>query len=110
MPFTREQIIKREFQNYSTQIQIGTVLAMACLKAYGATMSTMLAVFVPQTCPPTAEIPYKHLCTIHENFYGITNFNKVVLAVNFTCFACFILCEAVLFRREGAFFLALAAT
>lgn len=94
------QIIKREFQSYSTQIQIGTCFVLACFKVYSATMATMLAVFVPQTCPPTPAEPYSHLCTIQENFFGISTFNKIVLGVNFFCFASFIVCELVLFRRE----------
>lgn len=65
-------------------------------------MATMLAVFVPQTCPPTPDDPLPHLCSIRENFYGISHFNQAVLAVNLACFVAFIACEAVIFRREGA--------
>lgn len=94
------QVVKKEFESRADEIQIVSCLVNACLKLYGALMATMLAVFVPQTCPPSERYNEYHTCTIHENFVGITPYNKIVLAMNFFCFLFFVGCEAVLFRRE----------
>ena len=68
--------------------------------AYVGTMAAMLAIFVPQKCPPTATNPTIHTCNIYDNITDLTPFNKAVLALNAFTLIMMLLTEYSVFRRE----------
>lgn len=68
--------------------------------AFKVVMATLLAVFVPQTCPPSPTNPEKHDCTMEENFTDLTSFNKVALAFNFIALGFILLMFYIVWIRE----------
>jgi hypothetical protein len=73
----------------------------------------MLAVFVPQSCPASANVGQAdtcdgctceviaHDCSFSENFRCLTQFNQFVLAWNFICLALLIFHYFLVWRREN---------
>ena len=68
--------------------------------AYVGTMAAMLAIFVPQRCPPTESQPTEHTCNLYENTHDLSLFNQAVLAVNAITLVMMLLTEISVFRRE----------
>jgi hypothetical protein len=68
--------------------------------AYVGTMASMLAIFVPQTCPPTPAEPIEHTCNLYENTHDLSLLNQVVLGLNALTLVMMLLTEYSVFRRE----------
>ena len=68
--------------------------------AYVGTMAAMLAIFVPQRCPPTALTPSYHTCNLYENTHDLSLLNQAVLAFNGMTLIMMLLTELSVFRRE----------
>ena len=68
--------------------------------AYVGTMAAMLAIFVPQRCPPTALSPSYHTCNLYENTHDLSLLNQAVLAFNGMTLIMMLLTELSVFRRE----------
>ena len=68
--------------------------------AYVGTMAAMLAIFVPQRCPPTALIPTPHTCNLYENTHDLSLLNRAVLFFNGATLVMMLLTEMSVFRRE----------
>ena len=68
---------------------------------YVGVVSSLLSLFTPQNCPPTAAIPNAHSCSLAENTRDLSVFNAGVLALN--CFTLFTiaLTESLIYRREN---------
>jgi len=74
-------------------------------------MASMLAVFVPQSCPGNEEnipggsgnctdIVGVHDCSFEENFRCLTPYNQFVLATNFICLFALVCHYVLVWRRE----------
>jgi hypothetical protein len=59
-------------------------------------MATLLCIFVPQRCVENVD----NICTLTDNFTNLTNFNIVVLVINFITLANFIYLYIVEYKRE----------
>ena len=68
--------------------------------AYVGTMAAMLAIFVPQKCPPTALVPTAHTCNLYENTHDLSLLNRAVLFFNGLTLIMMLLTEMSVFRRE----------
>jgi len=59
-------------------------------------MASLLSVFVPQKCTNHVD----NLCTLYDNFFDLTEYNKVVLGINFTTLFGFLILYIIEFKRE----------
>lgn len=73
-------------------ISFGTTL----IESYKVLVSSLLSLFVPQYCDDTHET-----CSLSENIYNLTHFNKFVLAFNFITLASFIGLYYIQLKREA---------
>jgi len=65
---------------------------------YVGVISSMLLIFTPTMCPPTATNPVKHGCSVSEVLDG--GFAVFVLVINVVTLLHILLTELVIFRRE----------
>ena len=67
---------------------------------YAAVMASMLGIFVPQACPPNAEQPEWHVCSVAENLKPQSPLNAGVLAFNYMTLALVLVGQAFYGYRE----------
>lgn len=116
------QGIKEWYSSQDTQQGISVITGLAS-DAFKVIMASMLAVFIPQACiieesktsiyesnfgaiPPelaghlNGSQTTTHICTFHENFYDLIDYNAFVLAFNFLTLGYFIYLYKVEITRE----------
>jgi hypothetical protein len=59
-------------------------------------MATLLCIFVPQRCVENGD----NLCTLADNFTNLTNFNIIVLVINFITLGNFMYLYIIEYKRE----------
>jgi len=59
--------------------------AASLLEGYKIVLACLLSVFVPQLCPETQQT-----CTFRENFSNLSDYNILVIVINFLCLAFFL--------------------
>ena len=67
---------------------------------YSAVLASLLGIFVPQTCPPTAAMPQSHVCSTAENLLPQSQLNGAVLAFNFITLLCVLAAQFFFGYRE----------
>ncbi len=65
---------------------------------YSIIMACLLLFFVEQTCPPTAQKPEWHACTVGEDFSS--PYELAVIVVNVVCLFVFVVAQALMWLRE----------
>jgi len=79
------------------RLQILRVIAYSIIYIYKFTLASMLAIFVPQNC---SNIDSNTPCSLSDNIFNITLYNKVVLIFNFITLSIFSVTVVVEFYRE----------
>jgi hypothetical protein len=82
-----------------------TAVLLLVLRAFNVVMATLLAVFVPQTCPgvpnsPDIALRENHDCTMEENFTDLILLNKWALAINFVSLSAYLALFFIQYKRE----------
>jgi len=91
------QIEKRENRLNFIFTAVGSVHSM-----YVGVLASMLTVFVPQKCPPSALVTDPHTCTLNEVFGLIKSdiFERAVFALNLLTLLLVVIAEYMIFNRE----------
>jgi len=79
----------------------GAMALIGCIHGcYVGLMASLLVVFVPQTCPPSASYATEHTCTLYENTHHLSHYDAAALALNLFTLFLVLLTETLVFRRE----------
>eukprot|EP00762_Andalucia_godoyi_P007146 ANDGO_01903.mRNA.1 hypothetical protein len=77
-------------------IQLGMSIFKSLVSLYMILMGTLLAVFVPQSCPENGG----DTCSLDQQFTDLTAFNKAVLGINFIALFWVLSLRALILFRE----------
>jgi hypothetical protein len=79
-------------RSQDTQQTMNVVITFSS-ESFKIVMATLLSIFVPQGCN-------NQLCSMHDNFYNVTDYNKFVIAFNFFTLFYFIILYKIELDRE----------
>jgi hypothetical protein len=79
-----EQLLAKLAKRFDADVMDNIYLAGSLVTGlYAAVLASMLGLFVPQSCPPTAALPQWHVCSVSENLVPQSQLNGAVLGANF---------------------------